>query len=202
MCERVAHNQLTTYLVSKDRLTSKQSGNKQHHSTETTLIHTTDLILRAMDEKQLTATVLLDMSKAFDSLHHGTLLTKLQDVGASSTAMHWFQSYLSSRYQVVRINNILSDRMQITNGVPQGSILGPLLSSIYVNDLPSVTQHCTPQCYVDDTKLMLSFVLQEERDVRNKINQDLLKIRNWCFDNQLLIDPDKTKLMPKYCACK
>ena len=87
VCERAAFNQFTTYVDSKERSTSKKSGNKQHHSTETTLIHTTDQILRAIDNKQLTATVLLDMSKALDSLHHGILLTKLQDVGVSKTAL-------------------------------------------------------------------------------------------------------------------
>ena len=77
VCARVAHNQFTTYQVSKERLTPKPSGDKQHHTNETTLIQATDQILRAMDDKHLTAIVLLDMSKAFDSLHHGTLLAKL-----------------------------------------------------------------------------------------------------------------------------
>ena len=158
-------NQFTTYLVSKEHLTSKQSGNK-HHSTETTLIHTTDQILRAIDNKQLTSTVLLDISKAFDSLHHGTLLAKLQDVSASTIALQWFRSYLSSRHQVVRINSTLSDRMQVRNGVPRGSILGPLSFSIYVNDLPSIPHFCSPQH--DDTKLLLPSALHEERGVRDK----------------------------------
>ncbi|PFX12654.1 putative RNA-directed DNA polymerase from transposon BS [Stylophora pistillata] len=135
------------------------------------------------------------MSKAFDSLHHSTLLAKLHDVGASTTPLQWFRSYLSSRHQVVRINSTLSVRMQVRNGVPQGSILGPLFLSIYVNDLPSIPHFCSPQCYVDDTKLLISFAFYEERGVRDKINQDLLKVRNWCFNNQLLLNPDKMKLM-------
>ena len=77
VCARVAHNQFTTYQVSKERLTPKQSGNKQYHTNETTLIQTTDQILRAMGDKHLTEIVLVDMSKAFDSLQHGTLLAKL-----------------------------------------------------------------------------------------------------------------------------
>ena len=135
------------------------------------------------------------MSKAFDSLHHDTLLAKLQDVSPSTTALQWFRSYLSSHHQVVHINSTLPDRMQVRNGIPQGSILGPLLFSIYVNDLPSIPQNCFPQCYVDDTKLLLSFALHEERGVRDKINQDLLKIWNWCFINQLLLNSEKMKLM-------
>ena len=101
----------------------------------------------------------------------------------------------ASRHQVVRINSTLSDRMQVRNGVPQVSILGLLLFSINVNDLSSIPQYCSPQFYVDDTKLLLSFALHEERGVRDKINQNLLKIRNWCFNNQLLLNPDKTKLL-------
>ena len=83
ICEKAALNQFLPYLVSNDRLTTKQSGNKRFHSTETSLIHTTDFILNAMDKKKITAIVLLDMSKAFDSINHGILLNKLQDIGAS-----------------------------------------------------------------------------------------------------------------------
>ena len=82
----------------------------------------------------------------------------------------------------------------MASGVPQGSILGLLLFSVYMNDLPSVPQHCSVQCYVDDTKLLLSFQLQDQSRIVAEINQDLTRIRDWCFDNQLLLNPDKTKL--------
>ena len=137
VCEKVASNQLMPYLLSHNRLAVNQSGNKQWHSTETSLIKTTDIILKAIDDKKLTAVVLLDVSKAFDSLDHDILFSKLKDVGLSSEALNWFASYLTNRYQVVRINSILSDALNLKSGVPQGSILGPLLFSIYVNDLPS-----------------------------------------------------------------
>ena len=137
ICERAAHDQLTSYLTANQRLTPKQCGNKKWNSTETSLIQTTDTILEAMDKKQLTVTVLLDMSKTFDSIDHEILNTKLQDVGLSPSAINWFHSYLQARYQVVKIQNIISDRLPVTCGVPQGSILGPLQFSIYTNELPS-----------------------------------------------------------------
>ncbi|CAB3980803.1 Hypothetical predicted protein [Paramuricea clavata] len=195
ICERAAYNQFSTYLLLNDRLSSKQSGNKHLHSTETSVIQTTDMILNAIDKKQLTAIVLLDMSKAFDSIDTTTLITKLEDVGASCQAIQWFQSYLTSRYQVVRIQTTLSDPLEVKSGVHQGSILGPLLFSIYVNDLPSVPQQCSPYSYVDDTKLLMSFSLQHQQRAVSEINQDLLRIRNWCFDNKLLLNPGKTKAM-------
>ena len=159
------------------------------------MIQTTDMILNAIDKKQLTAVALLDMSKAFDSINHNMLLVKLQDVGASPSAIQWFRSYLTSRYQVVTIGTAVSDRLQVVNGVPQRSILGPLLFSIYMNDLPSIPRYCSVQCYVDDTKLLLSFQRQDQSQVVTEINRDLARICNWCFNNQLLLNPDKTKLL-------
>ena len=79
--------------------------------------------------------------------------------------------------------------------VPQGSILGPLLFSVYVNGLPSVSEKCSPQCYVDDTKLHVSFHLQNKHSATEDMNEDLLRVRNWCFNNFLLLNPSKTKLM-------
>ena len=168
VCERVAYNQFVTYLTTKERparLTTKQSGNKKWFSTETSLIHTTDAFLKGIDDKKLTACVLLDMSKAFDNVDHQILLRKIQSVGASTSALKRFNSYLTNRYQVVRIHNSVSDPLPVECGVPQGSILGPLLFSIYVNDLPEVPRHCSTECYVDDTKLFVSFNLYDSQRI-------------------------------------
>ncbi len=195
VCEKVVLNQFMPYLLLHNRLTANQSGNKQWHSTETTLIKTTDVILKAMDNRQLTAVVLLDMSKAFDSLDHGILISKLEDIGASSTALKWFTSYVTNRCQTVRINSTLSDTLELTNGVPQGSILGPLLFSIYINDLPSIPQQCPADCYVDDTKLYMCFPVRDYDLAMELMNDDLIRIQDWCLQNLLLLNPDKTHLM-------
>ena len=99
------------YLVSNERLSSRQSGNKKLHTTGTSLIRKTDAILSAIDDKKITAVVLLDMSKAFDTITHDILLNKLLDIGVSPSSIAWFISYLSDRRQVVRINSELSDRL-------------------------------------------------------------------------------------------
>lgn len=195
VCEKVALNQLTPYLLSHNRLTANQSGNKQGHSTETTLIKTTDIILKAIDNKRLTSVVLLDMSKAFDSLDHSILISKLKDVGLSIEALNWFTSYLTNRSQTVRINSTLSNALDVTNGVPQGSILGPLLFSIYINDLPSITNQCPAESYVDDTKMYMCFPVKDYDSAMGLMNEDLERIRNWCFQNLLLLNPGKTFLM-------
>ena len=135
------------------------------------------------------------MSPAFDSINHQILLDKLQDIGASVSVLEWFRSYLTLRYQAVRINTTPSDKLPDISGVPQGSILGPLLFSIYVNDLPSIPENCLPQCYVDDTKLLMSFQRQDKEEVMTRMNKDMLRIRYWCFSNKLLLHPEKTKLV-------
>ena len=126
VCEKIILNQFNTNLTDNKRLTSHQSSNKKAHSTETLNIQLTDSILEAMDKKQITSLVLLDLSKAFDSIDHARLLHKLSIVGASPSTFKWLKIYLSSRYHYVRIYSIHSDTMPITHGVPQGAILSPL----------------------------------------------------------------------------
>ena len=119
------------------------------------------------------------MSKAFDSVDHQILLRKIQSVGASTSVLKWFNSYLTNRYQVVRIHSSVSDHLLVECGVPQGSIQGPLLFSIYVIDLPEVLRHCSTECCADDTKLFVSFNSHNsQRTVQEMNEDDLLQVRN------------------------
>ena len=149
-----------------------------------------------MDDKLVSIVVLLDMSKAFDSIRHDILLQKLQSLGISSSCLGWFNSYLSDRNQRVRIHDALSEPLPLKNGVPQGSILGPVLFTIYVDDLLSVPVHSKSVCYVDaDCKLYLSFPSVDLPDAIELLNEDLRNICKWCCQNSLLINPNKTKVL-------
>ena len=195
LCERVAYLQITTFLTGRSKLSKHQSGNKKLYSTETLNILTTDYIIDQMDKKNLTAMVLIDLSKAFDSISHDILLQKLIKFDISTSAIKWFKSYLEERFQSVGIENHLSDPKLITHGVPQGSILGPLLFSLYINDLPTIPKSANTESYVDDTKLFLSMNLKNLDNGLKELKWDLDSVAGWCCWNKLLINPEKTKFI-------
>ena len=121
--EKLALQQYTNFLLEKNCLTNHQSGNKRYHSTETLGLLVADHLFNAIDKKKITAMVLIDLSKAFDSICHSTLLKKLQMLGTSPNALNWFKSYLTNREQSTRIECTVSTSLIVTHGVPQGSIL-------------------------------------------------------------------------------
>ena len=156
---------------------------------------TSDLILEAIDRKQVTALVLLDLSKAFDSIEHMSLLKKLRAMGVCKEVMEWFRSYLAGRSQAVRIDCETSDPRLVSHGVPQGSILGTALINIYINDLPSVPNVGSLECYVDDSQLHLSFPVRDAILAAAQLAKDLRNIAAWFCKNILLINLDKTKVL-------
>ena len=148
-----------------------------------------------MDEKRISVVVLLDMSKAFDSIQHDNLLSKLHLLGVSTSALAWFKIYLSLRKQVVRMGSDLSDPLPLTVGVVHGSIVGPVLFMLYVKNLLSVPKKCEAMGYVDDTKLLLTLLPSDISVAISDLNSDLREIAKWCSTNSLLINPNKTKLL-------
>ena len=97
----------------------------------------------------------------------------------------WFESYLSGRSQVVRIGSTLSSQLPVTHGVPQGAVLSPLLFCIYIDDLPSITLTCQLESYVDDSKLLLSFLIRDANIALGKMRQNLLEVTCWCCEHKL-----------------
>ena len=132
--EKTVHNQTQQYLQEHKIIYKYQSGFRKHHSTNTCLSHLNNKILEGFDKGMVSGMILIDLQKAFDTIDHNILLKKLKFMGFADSTISWFRSYLTNRLFLVNIRDTLSDPCVISCGVPQGSILGPLLFLLYVND--------------------------------------------------------------------
>ena len=167
--EKVIYEQLYDYLSRKNILDPRQSGFRSLHATVTALLDLTNQWCFNIDRGLINGVLFLDLKKAFDTVDHNLLLIRLECVGVRGQTLEWFKSYLSNRSEVVFINGVLSEHEQIKCGVPQGSILGPLLFLIYINDLSSIIDFATTRMYADDTNLTFTACnipeLQEQMSV-------------------------------------
>ena len=134
--------------------------------------------------------VLLDLRKAFDTVKHSILLDKLRVMGVCPNSLNWFKSYLTDRKQVVCLNNVQSNYCSINTGVPQGSILGPLLFTCYINDI-SISTKCKTILYADDTALLVSGKSPE--NIANCLSRNLDSCNTWLINNELSLHVDKTE---------
>ncbi|KAM9394616.1 uncharacterized protein ACWYII_033223 isoform 1-T1 [Salvelinus alpinus] len=194
--ERAVLGQLSCYLSQNDLLDPNQSGFKTSHSTETALLCITEALRTAKANSLSSALILLDLSAAFDTVNHQILLSTLSELGISGAAHAWIASYLTGRsYQVAWRESVSSPRA-LTTGVPQGSVLGPLLFSLYTKSLGSViTSHgLSYHCYADDTQLIFSFPPSDDQ-VANRISACLADISVWMTDHHLKLNLGKTELL-------
>ena len=151
--ERIIYDQLHNYLVANNLLSSHQSGFRSLYSTVTALLEATDSWSLNIDRGFVNAVVFLDLEKAFDTVNHNILLSKLQFYGVRGPTLKWFCSYLKNRTQTCLINcNKTSERL-LRCDVPQGTILGPLLFQLYINGLPNCLHYSQPRMYADDTSI-------------------------------------------------
>ena len=196
--EKVVAKQLTAHLEKHNLLARFQSGFRRCHSTETAVVRIANDILSSNDSGKVTALVLLDLSAAFDTIDHEILLSRLQtDMGITGTALLWFRSYLTGRSQVVSCAGLTSSSRPVTCGVPQGSVLGPLLFCIYTQPLEKIIQrhNISFHFYADDTQLYLSFDPSEAQAAVAKLDHCLSDIRDWMAANFLKLNDDKTELV-------
>ena len=189
--ERVVLNQTEEFLSLNKVFYDYQSGFRKKHSTDTCLSFLNDKILKGFDDGLLTGMILIDLQKAF-AINYDILLKKLSIIGFSDHTVKWFQSYLSNRKFTVNLENSFSEVSNISCGVPQESILGPLLFLIYVNDMPMAVK-CNLFLYADDTCLV--FQSKNVKDIEKQLNEDFAHICDWFVDNRLSIHfgEDKTK---------
>ena len=193
LLEKHVHESLSEFLHTYNLLHKTQSGFRTQHSCETALVNMIDLWITAIDSGKMVGVVLVDFKKAFDLVDHQILIDKLEIYGIKGEAISWFNTYLTNRKQQVAINNCKSDFKQISYGVPQGSILGPLLFLLIINDLPLYTSNVFTDLYADDTTL---YDVQDSMEqIENNLQSSLNNLQIWCRSNGMILNSSKTKVM-------
>ena len=192
--ERVILSQLCIYIESNNLYNETQSGFRKGHSTATLLLKLRDDIKTAMSKSEITLSILIDYSKAFDTIDHTDLILKLYDMNFSSNSISIISSYLSDRYQYVQIEDKKSPNKPMHYGVPQGSILGPVLFNLYVIEISSQMKCKTIQ-YADDTTLYRHCKASNILTTIKELETDVNNLLHWSKDNNLLFNSDKLQFI-------
>ena len=189
--EKVVLNRLNIFLNDNSIIKESQFGFQRFRSTTGAILKLNDFILKCFDKKEYVLALFLDLSKAFDCINHDILLYKLQHIGVRGIALEWFRSYLNGRTQYVYVNKCKSQPETLSCSVPQGSILGPLLFILYINEIAHISKVLKCILYADDAVLYCV-----DRDLQNLIHTLNIEIRNitdWLVCSKLTINVNKTK---------
>jgi len=197
LLERCVSKQLHEHLSKNSHYEPFQSAYRPHHSTETALLRVQNDILVSMDKQDITLLVMLDLSAAFDTVDHDIMLHRLESIGISGLVLSWFSSYLSSRTQAVFLNGVSSESIALSCGVPQGSVLGPILFNIYSQPLGEIARKhgLKHHFYADDTQLYISFAAKNTNNYVQLMNYCIADIKQWMQLNLLKLNDSKTEVI-------
>ena len=191
--EKLVYNRLMNYLNKYFVLSKNQYGFRSNYSTSLAILEMVDKISEAIDNKYYSLGIFIDLSKAFDTLNHDIMLGKLEYYGIRGQALFWFKSYLQNRSQYVTYNGCESPHLPISCGVPQGSILEPILFLIYINDIINVSELLHSILFADDTNLFAFH--RDLNSLVDLINKELKVLSLWFKVNKLSLNVDKTVFM-------
>ena len=190
--------QLVTYLTVHGLLPRLQSAYRARHSTETALLKVTSDILSALDNGDLASLALLDLSAAFDTVDHDILLRRMRvSYGIDGVALQWFRSYLGGRTQFVKYRGCCSSKALVKYGVPQGSVLGPILFILYTADLVALIEShgLSPHLYADDSQILGSCCPTDTALLRHRMETCIADVGRWMSSNRLQLNTSKTEVM-------
>ena len=193
--ERLVKQSLMTYLLSNNLLKDSQHGFLPGRSTLTCLLSYLESVTHFLDSNQCIDVVYLDLAKAFDSVPHQCLLSKLQSYGIVNPVLAWIAAFLRDRKQCVQINSVRSSFKRVCSGIPQGSVLGPLLFLIYVDDVDDVIHRAKLIKYADDIKLYLPYSPSSVDTLVSPISDDLHRFQAWCRTWKLHVNPSKCQCL-------
>ena len=188
--EKILHYHITSHLEQHQILCSSQFGFRKRHSTYMPVALIVEEITKAMEQNEKVLGLYLDLKKAFDTVNITILLNKLRCLGIGRALLNIIQSYFTNRIQLVEANGYVSEKRNIKLGVPQGSILGPLLFTIYVNDLVNISNKVQFFLFADDTAIIMKG--KSYKDIQNKVNEFIPQLTSWFLCNRLTLNPTKT----------
>ena len=188
--EKLLHSRLSTHFNNNDLLYKYQYGFREGHSTTQALVELTDSLKNTIDNGNYACGIFIDLTKAFDTVNHNILIDKLKKYGILDNAIELLKSYLDDRMQYVEINKTKSSLSKISCGVPQGSVLGPLLFLIYINDLPNCCLLRKVHIFADDT--VIFFECQNQNQLSEIIEDILKNLNDWFIANKLTMNVEKS----------
>ena len=191
--EKVMYKRLYNFLELNNILYNYQFGFRSSHSINHALISLTEMIKNTLDNKRFGCGIFLDLQKAFDTVNHEILLNKLEHYGIRGIALAWFHFYLNNREQYASVNGYNSRNLNVTCGVPQGSVLGPLLFLIYINAIPNTSFKLAFYLFADDTSIY--FESENLEQLQKIVNRKLKHVKKWLDANKLALNVDKTNFV-------